>query len=209
MADHTQLQIPEQGDLYAADATSQRSSEGTFSDDVSNDFYTQFNDLSPAGPPLPTPLVAYGTDDLAPAPLPSPVVTYTFDNAVISPRASWMLPSYDVHYAVNNEPLPTAASLLPAKTSLIHPQYTLNSAPSNYEYYGYTQATEAAPFGAQFDLSQPDSWATPDMSVGVYPQVSYPRTVGVDQGYYQSYSYTTTTYPATAESTFGMQGFYA
>ncbi|KAI9569751.1 hypothetical protein HD554DRAFT_2170745 [Boletus coccyginus] len=204
VADHPQLLIPEQGDLYAVDAASQSISETTVSGD---DFYAQFDDIPSAGPSLPKPVVAYGVDDFSPALFPSPVPSYTVDDALVPTPASWTLPSFDAHYAANNEPPSTAASL-PAQPSFVHPQfevqYTLHG-PSNYEYYGYTHETEAAAFDAQFNS---DSWATPDMSVGIYPQVSYPRTVGVDQGY-ETYPYTTTTYPATAESTFGMHGLYA
>jgi len=190
--DHLQLPTPEQGVLYAVDTTSQPISETAVGGEAFDDIY-KFNDFPPAGPSLPE-LVA----------------SHTADDVLLTTPASWTLPSYGVHFAVNNEPLPTAASL-PAQISLSHLPYGVqyNNAPSNYEYYRHTQGAEVASESLEeFNFSQPDLSATPDISVGFYPQVSYPRVVDVDQGY-QGYPYTTATYPATAESTFGMQGLFA
>jgi hypothetical protein len=220
VAEHPQLPVPDQ-DRCAAEAAAQ---SVTVSDEVNS--LAQFNDWQSAAVYLPTPMVSYSVDnvpvpthatlppyavddpyiptpaflsayavddtyiptpaalppygvDHAPIPAPDFLPPYVVDDAYIPTPASLPL------YAVDNAPVPPSGSQLPYEVQSIVDN-------ASYEYYGYT--TEAVPFDAQ--LSQPDSWATPDM--GVYPQAVYPQDV--NQGYFCA--------PHAGTSSFGMHGLY-
>ena len=214
VAEYPQLAMPQQVGFYAFDVAARPVPEMTINGEASDNLYAQFDGWQPGSLSLPAPVDSYNAylptslpapvvshpvnNALVPASLPSPMVSYAVDNAPVPGS----FPSPMLSYTVDNASIPTPAILPPYEVH--YSDYTANNAPFEYGGYGYT--TEATSFGTLFNFSNPASFATPGIDVGVYP-----RTVDIDRGY-QSYSYattaTTTTGAHSGTSGFEMQGFY-
>lgn len=157
-AELSQLLAHEQKEPYGFDATSQPVFDMTGSGGPFDNFCAQFNSWVPDSE-----LLCGGSS------YSTSMVKHGVDSAQLPTLASLSPETYEDQYAVGPASLPTLTSwALPAYEA----QYPVHTEPS-YTYDGC--ATQATSFG---NFSQPESFVTPDMGMGIYapsqPLVNYP-----------------------------------